>query len=269
MSLTRKQLIRSIAKDTGISQKKTSEILTALLKIITAAVVSEDYVLLRKFGKFHVIEKKARRVRHPLTREYIFVAKQKAVKFKSSICLKNLINQESLDATFFKTNQERLQKLYDIAETNNCILEIKNLKNANLPGIDLSEASLSRENLAYSNLSNANLFDTDLQEANLEGTTLDGATIMWSNLAGANLCKASLENADLRWTNLNGSDLTKTNLRNANLAGANLEGAKFVNSDLRGAKLKNTDLKNVKLKGSKLNIATKLAHFFARTFFKY
>lgn len=257
MNLTRKRLIRSIATDTGISQKKSSEILIVLLNAITGSVACGDYVLLRKFGKLHVVEKKARRIRHPQTGKYIFLTKRKVVKFKCSDCLKDLLNEEISDDPFFEANREHLQKLYDIAQTNHRILDKKDIKNVDLRGADLSEASLAMVDLAHVNLSNAHLFETDLQESNLQGAVLDGATIMWANLKGVNLYKASLQYADLRWTNLEGADLTKANLRCANLTGANLEGAKLSDADLHGIELKNSDLDHADLKDSKLDITKK------------
>ena len=47
MSLTKAQLTKAIAFDTGFSQKKTSEILAVLLKILTATLVSGDNISLR------------------------------------------------------------------------------------------------------------------------------------------------------------------------------------------------------------------------------
>ena len=244
MSLTRKQLIRSIAKETGITQKKTSELLHVLLATITKAVASGDYVLIRKFCKFHLAERSARTIRHPVTGGNIFIAKKKVIKFKCSNFLKRILNHESLDEKFYKTNQARLQSLYDISEENIRISDNKNLRYENLRGADLSETDLAEVDLSNVNLSDAQLFEADLQGTNLEGAILDGATIMWANLAGANLRRASLQNADLRWANLMDADLTKANLRYANLTGANIENTILVDADLRGAKLRKLDIKN-------------------------
>jgi uncharacterized protein YjbI with pentapeptide repeats len=259
MGMTRKILIQSIAKDTGLSQRKSSEILSVLLNSIISALASGDFVLLRKFGKFQAKERKARRVKHPVSGNTIIIEKRRAVAFKCSYCLKDLLNEELVDPAFVESNQAGLQMLYDLIETGHKHLDKKKLKSADLKGTDLSEGSFSMLNLANADLSNADLFGADFQDSNLERVNLDGAVIMWTNLEGANLYKASLQGADLRWANLAGADLTKANLKFANLKGANLNGAKLAGAKLHGAKLSNTDLKNADFKGSNPDVREKFA----------
>ena len=68
--------------------------------------------------------------------------------------------------------------------TNEVILEIESLCNANLSNADLRGANLRAADLSEANLSGANLRYADLSEANLRAADLSGA-----NLRGA----------DLRW----------------------------------------------------------------------
>ena len=78
--------------------------------------------------------------------------------------------------------------------TNEVILEIESLCNANLSNAGLRNANLKGTNLRYANLRGANLSGTDLSEANLKGTNLRGA-----NLSGTDLSGANLRAGDLRW----------------------------------------------------------------------
>ena len=78
--------------------------------------------------------------------------------------------------------------------TNEVILEIESLCNANLSNADLRGANLRGANLRYTNLSEANLRAADLSEANLRYADLSEA-----NLSGADLSYANLRAADLRW----------------------------------------------------------------------
>ena len=265
MAMTRKLLIKLIAKDSGLSQRKTSELLSSLLKIIISAIGSEDYVLLRNFGKFQIKTRKARRVRHPITGKYIRIDKRKVVVFKPSTRLNSLLNEDFLDPVFIESNRMRLQKLYEIVEADSILLDKKELINANLKGADLSEASLSMLNFARADLSKADLSGANFYGSNFERAVLDGAVIMWTNLEQANLCSASLQGADLRWANLAGADLSRANLKFANLEGANLYGAKLAETKLHGAKLANTDLDHAQLKSAKLDKKKlKLREYFSK-----
>ena len=98
--------------------------------------------------------------------------------------------------------------------TNEVILEIESLCNANL-----SNAGLRNATLKGTNLRGANLSGTDLSEANLSDTDLRNAT-----LKGTNLRYANLRYANLRGANLSGTDLSEANLKGTNLSGANLSG---------------------------------------------
>ena len=86
--------------------------------------------------------------------------------------------------------------------TNEVILEIESLCNANL---------------RYTNLRGANLGSDDLSYANLSGTNLSEANLRCADLRGADL-----GSVDLRYTNLSYANLRYTNLRGADLRGANL-----------------------------------------------
>ena len=78
--------------------------------------------------------------------------------------------------------------------TNEVILEIESLCNANLSNAGLRYTNLRAADLSEANLSEANLRYADLSEANLSGADLSEA-----NLSGADLRGANLRAADLRW----------------------------------------------------------------------
>jgi hypothetical protein len=98
------------------------------------------------------------------------------------------------------------------------------LRNVQLPGVNLSEADLRGASLSNANLSGANLYRTDFYRAT-----------MWR----ANLSEASMVESDLSSTNLNGAilrgtDLTRTNLRFARLVAADVSEAVFSGSLVYG-----------------------------------
>ena len=83
--------------------------------------------------------------------------------------------------------------------TNEVILEIESLCNANLRYADLSEANLRYADLSYADLSEANLRYADLRNANLRYADLRCSNLSEANLSEANLSYADLRNANLRW----------------------------------------------------------------------
>ena len=73
--------------------------------------------------------------------------------------------------------------------TNEVILEIESLCNANL----------SNAGLRYADLSGADLSGANLSSADLRYADLSGANLRYTNLRGANLSGANLGSVDLRW----------------------------------------------------------------------
>jgi len=76
-------------------------------------------------------------------------------------------------------------------------VDLRDLREAYLRGVNLSEAYLSGVNL-----SGADLSEVNLSEANLRGVNLSGADLSEANLRGVNLYEA-----DLYCVNLSGADL--------------------------------------------------------------
>ena len=117
MSLTKTQLIKAIASETGFSQKKASEIYSVLMDILTATLANGDIISIRGFGKFYVSEQKERKIRHLLTDQVIKIRPKRTVKFKSFKLLREESNDFVFDFDEFKRqNRIILQLLYDLIE---------------------------------------------------------------------------------------------------------------------------------------------------------
>jgi len=67
MALTKAQIVESIHNQIGFTQKKSSEIVEILLELIKNTLESGEDVLISRFGKFCVNEKKERKGRNPGT----------------------------------------------------------------------------------------------------------------------------------------------------------------------------------------------------------
>ena len=104
-------------------------------------------------------------------------------------------------------------------------------------------ATVICEILDLSNLRYADLRNSDLRYADLTGANLRYADLRWCNLSGANLSGANLRDADLTGANLRDADLTGANLRDADLTGADLRGADLHDADLTGADLRRCNLR--------------------------
>ena len=126
MSLTKAQLIKKISFDTGFTQKKSSEILTAMLDIFTAALPNGDSISIRGFGKFYTINQTERKIKHPSTGQFILSKQKKNVRFKSFKSLRKDINDFEFDLEKFeRQNNTILRQLFDIIENSGDYEEAK------------------------------------------------------------------------------------------------------------------------------------------------
>jgi integration host factor subunit alpha len=93
MTLTKVDIVESLAGQNGLPKNKSSEIFETLLEIIKKSLESGEDVLISSFGKFCVKKKKQRRGRNPATGEDMMLRPRKIVTFKSSGKLKDKVNK--------------------------------------------------------------------------------------------------------------------------------------------------------------------------------
>jgi integration host factor subunit alpha len=94
MTLTKEELVNSIAEANGHPRNRSVELVETLLEIIKSKLGSGEDVLISGFGKFCVKEKRQRRGRNPATGEDIMLAARRVVTFKCSGQLRDKINQQ-------------------------------------------------------------------------------------------------------------------------------------------------------------------------------
>ena len=117
MSLTKAQLVKKISSDTGYTQKKSSEILTAIISIFTAALARGESVSIRGFGKFYAINQTHKKIKHPLKGQLISSKQKKIVRFKNFKYLRKAINGfEFQIEEFERQNKIILRQLFDLIE---------------------------------------------------------------------------------------------------------------------------------------------------------
>ena len=89
--MSKEDLIQAIAKKTGLSKRQSEESLNVVLEEIQKSLSQGQEVVLTGFGKFQVIERKARQGVNPKTGEKIEIAATKAPKFKPGKALKDAV----------------------------------------------------------------------------------------------------------------------------------------------------------------------------------
>ena len=80
--MTKKEIVRSISEDLGLTQLKTKEIVQKVFEAILNTLAEEGRVELRNFGVFEVKRRAPRRARNPRTGEKVFVPEKSVVSFK-------------------------------------------------------------------------------------------------------------------------------------------------------------------------------------------
>ena len=93
MTLTKLDMVESVAKQNGWPKTESFKIIEILLELIKKSLESGEDVLISGFGKFCVKKKKQRRGKNPATGEDMMLRPRKVVTFKWSGKLKDKVNQ--------------------------------------------------------------------------------------------------------------------------------------------------------------------------------
>jgi integration host factor subunit alpha len=92
MTLTKVDIVKSIAKQNGFSECRSKEVVETLLELIKGTLASGEDVMISSFGMFCVKEKKLRRGRNPSTGEDFMLAPRRVVTFRISGKLREKVN---------------------------------------------------------------------------------------------------------------------------------------------------------------------------------
>ncbi len=80
--MTKKEIVKAISEEIGLTQLKTKEIVQKTFDAIVDTLVRERRIELRNFGVFEVKKRAARKARNPRTGERVDVAAKYVVTFK-------------------------------------------------------------------------------------------------------------------------------------------------------------------------------------------
>ena len=92
MTLTKAHIVETIAEQNGLPKYKSFEIVEILLELIKKTLESGDDVLISRFGKFCVKEKKERKGRNPASGKDMILEPRRVVTFRSSGKLRKMVN---------------------------------------------------------------------------------------------------------------------------------------------------------------------------------
>jgi integration host factor subunit alpha len=94
MALTKIQIVESIHNQIGLPKNKSTEIVETLLEIIKGTLASGEDVMISRFGKFCVKEKRERKGRNPASGGAMMLRSRKVVTFRCSGKLRNRVNSK-------------------------------------------------------------------------------------------------------------------------------------------------------------------------------
>lgn len=82
--MTKKELIDSIASQTGMGIAETTKTIETLISTVKASVMAGKPIFIRGFGTFELKTKAARKGRNPKTNEEVVIPERKQPVFKVS-----------------------------------------------------------------------------------------------------------------------------------------------------------------------------------------
>jgi nucleoid DNA-binding protein len=91
--VTKKEMAKAIAEETGLNQGQAQEIIQRVFDGITETLVQEGRIELRNFGIFEVKKRKPRQARNPRTGEKVKVPAKLVVTFKPGLEMEQRVGQ--------------------------------------------------------------------------------------------------------------------------------------------------------------------------------
>ena len=80
--MTKKEIVKTISEEIGMTQLKTKEIVQKTFDAIVETLVEDGRIELRNFGVFEVKKRAARKARNPRTGDKVYVPAKYVVTFK-------------------------------------------------------------------------------------------------------------------------------------------------------------------------------------------
>ena len=91
--MTKKEIVKKISEDIGLTQLKTKDIVQRTLDAIIQTLVTEERIELRNFGVFEVKRRAPRKARNPRTGDKVYVPSKNVVTFKPGKEMEELVRK--------------------------------------------------------------------------------------------------------------------------------------------------------------------------------
>lgn len=107
--MTKKEIVKAISEEIGLTQLKTKEIVQKTFDAIVDTLVTDRRIELRNFGVFEVKKRAARKARNPRTGDRVHVPEKFVVTFKPGKEMEERVRQleqEALEAALAKEAKE-------------------------------------------------------------------------------------------------------------------------------------------------------------------
>jgi len=95
--VTKKEIVKKISEDIGLTQLKTKDIVQRTLDAIIETLVTEGRIELRNFGVFEVKRRAPRKARNPRTGDKVYVPSKNVVTFKPGKEMEELVRKMNPD----------------------------------------------------------------------------------------------------------------------------------------------------------------------------
>jgi integration host factor subunit beta len=95
--VTKKEIVKKISDDIGLTQLKTKDIVQRTLDAIIQTLVTEGRIELRNFGVFEVKQRAPRKARNPRTGDKVYVPSKNVVTFKPGKEMEELVRKMDPD----------------------------------------------------------------------------------------------------------------------------------------------------------------------------
>lgn len=95
--VTKKDIVRTISEEVGLTQQQTKKIVQKTFDAIIDSLMREGRIELRNFGVFEVKTRAARKARNPRTGEEVIVPEKHVVTFKPGKYMESMVQRLDRD----------------------------------------------------------------------------------------------------------------------------------------------------------------------------
>ena len=92
--MTKSELVQTVSRRVPFKREETAQVMQAVWEEITAALSRGERVTVGGFGSFSVLQRRARRGRHPRTGKVIEIDEKAIAKFRASTLLRERLTTD-------------------------------------------------------------------------------------------------------------------------------------------------------------------------------